>query len=50
MTIAEGKLKEQESMGMNSVSTVEQTLNRVVKELKVGMAGIKNRGSQIHKI
>ena len=50
MTIAEGKLKEQESMGMNSVSTVAQTLNRVVKELKVGMAGIKNRGSQIHKI
>ena len=50
MTIVVGKLKEQESMGMNSVSTVALTSNHVVKGHKVGMAGIKNRGSQIHKV
>ena len=50
MTTAVGKPKEQESMGTNSVSTAALTLNHVVKEHKVGMGGIKNRGSQIHKV
>jgi len=50
VTTAVGKLKEQESMGTNNASTVALTSNHVVKGHKVGMGGIKNRGSQIHKV